>query len=65
MDVKLSNKQKKTIEMIRKMEDHFGVRWFVQSELLGVTLHTMDALVKKEYLEVQYFEEIPYYRFKG
>ena len=65
MDIKLSKKQKKAIEQIKAMEKYFGVRWFVQAELAGITLHTMDALVKKGCLEEQEFENLPYYRFKG
>ena len=65
MDVELSKKQKKAIEQIKAMEEHFGVRWFVQAELAGITLHTMFALVRKGYVEEQVFDELSYYRYKG
>lgn len=60
----LTKLQTKAIETIKKMEEHFGVRWFVQTEV-GVTLHTMDALVRKGCIEEQEFNDIPYYRLKG
>ena len=65
MDVKLSKKQKKAVELIKKMEEHFGVRWFIKAELEGITQHSMDALVNKNVLEWQDFNGIQYYRFKG
>ena len=61
----LSNSQFDAIKQIENIEKHFGVRWFIQSELAGITLHTMKALVQKGYLEEQYFEDMPYYRYKG
>lgn len=64
MEVTLSKKQKSTIELIRKMESHFGVRWFIKAELAGVTQHTMDALVNKNIVEYQDVDGILYYRFK-
>jgi len=49
-----SNKQLKTIKLIEELEERFGKdRWFTQSELPGVTLHTMKALVEKGYLKWQ------------
>lgn len=62
---KLSKQQNKAIELIKAMEVHFGVRWFVQAELAGITLHTMKALVQKECIEEQVFDELSYYRYKG
>lgn len=61
----LSDKQKRTIEQIKELEKEFGARWFVQAELLGVTLHTMKALVEKGYLKEREFKELPYYQWKG
>lgn len=61
----LSDKQSDAIGQIKNIEKHFGVRWFIQSELAGITLHTMKALVIKGYLEEQNYEELPYYRWKG
>lgn len=61
----LSKKQKSTIELIKKMESHFGVRWFIKAELQGVTQHTMDALVQKNIVEYQNFDGMLYYRYKG
>ena len=60
----LSKQQKKAIDKIDAMVEHFGVRWFVQAELTGITLHTMDALVRKGCIEEQIFNELPYYRYK-
>ena len=65
MEVNLSKKQKSTIELIKKIETHFGVRWFIKAELIGVTQHTMDALVSKNILEYQDFDGVLYFRYKG
>ena len=59
----LSKSQTDAIVQIENIEKHFGVRWFIQSELAGITLHTMKALVQKGFLEEQYFEDMPYYRY--
>lgn len=61
----LSKKQEIAIEQIKKIEKEFGVRWFIQAELPGITLHTMKALVEKGYLEEKVFDDIPYYRWRG
>lgn len=63
----LSKKQVKALEMIKKIEDHFGSRWFVQQELPNITMHTIDALEKKGYIESKEVEDMPYYRliFEG
>ena len=63
--MKLSDKQEDAIGQIKNIEKHFGVRWFIQDELAGITLHTMKALVQKGFLEEQEYEELPYYRLKG
>ncbi len=61
----LSDKQEDAIGQIKNIEKHFGVRWFIQAELAGITLHTMKALVQKGQIEEQEYEELPYYRLKG
>jgi hypothetical protein len=61
----LSEIQKQTIVQIKELEKEFGVRWFVQAELLGVTLRTMRALVEKGYLVDREFNDLPYYQWKG
>lgn len=58
----LSERQEKAILLIKKMEAEFGRRWFIQGELLGITLHSMDALVRKGYLEEKDFDGMLYYR---
>lgn len=63
--INLSKKQKIAVDMIKIMEERFGVRWFVQSELPGITLHTMKALVEKKIVETQVYADIAYYRYKG
>ena len=61
----ISKKQKLAMELINGVVNRFGVdRWFVQSELLGITLHTMNALVSKGYLEEQEFGSLYYRRIK-
>ena len=65
MEVKLSKKQRKAIEMIESIEKYFGVRWFIQAELPGITLHTMDALVSKNVLVREIVNDMPYYKYKG
>ncbi len=62
-----SIKQKKAMEMIEELVKTFGIdRWFTQSELPGITLHTMKALVDKGYLRWQgrnpNFEGTTYYQ---
>jgi hypothetical protein len=48
----ISETQKTTMSMIDEIVEEFGQdRWFVQAELPGITLHTMNALVDKGYLE--------------
>ena len=59
----ISEKQKHTMPLVDKLVEEFGkYRWFVQSELHGVTKHTMDALVEKEYLEIKEWNNTRYYR---
>ena len=61
----LSVKQKYTMELIDKLIDEFGEdRWFVQTELPRVTAHSMDALVRKKFLETKEGQiyGMPYYR---
>ncbi len=61
----ISDKQVKAMDMIGKIADTFGDdRWFTQSELPGITKHTMDALVYKQFLEhaSPVHEGIVYYR---
>ena len=58
----LSKKQVKALENVKRIEEHFGSRWFIQSELIGITMHTMKALVSKGFLEHQMFEDLDYYR---
>lgn len=53
------------MKQIDRLIKEFGVeRWFTQPELPGVTQHTMDALVNKEFLErsVGAIYGMPYYR---
>jgi hypothetical protein len=63
----ISDKQKLAMKMVDKLVDMFGVdRWFVQSELPGITALTMNALVEKGYLKKKDAEltgyGVPYYR---
>ena len=60
----LTRKQIKTLEMIDKIEEHFGSRWFVQQELPGITMHTIDALVERGHLESKEVNDIEYYKLK-
>lgn len=48
----ISDAQKHTMALVAGLVDEFGTeRWFMQLELAGITKHSMDALVNKEYLE--------------
>lgn len=63
----ISDKQILAMKMIDNVVNEFGiVRWFVQAELPGITLHTMNALVDKGYLDKKDVEltgyGVPYYR---
>lgn len=59
----LSKKQLSTMEMIEALIDNFGDdHWFTQSELAGVTLHSLKALVSKGFLKRTEYCDIKYYR---
>jgi hypothetical protein len=61
----ISKKQKLAMDMIGDIANEFGYdRWFTQCELLGITKHTMDALVFKRYLERvgSVHSDVVYYR---
>ena len=60
----LTKKQIKALEMIDKIEDHFGSRWFVQQELPRITMHTIDALIERGHLESKEVNGIEYYKLK-
>ena len=61
----ISEKQRLAMELVNKIVDKFGVdRWFVQSELPGITALSMNALVSKGYLEEQEFGSLYYRRIK-
>lgn len=58
-----SNVQTRAIKEIEKVTSHFGEeRWFTQCEITGIGYHTMMALVNKEYLQTQYFNNVSYYK---
>ena len=59
-----TKKQIKALEMIDKIEEHFGSRWFVQQELPGITMHTIDALVERGHLVSKEVCGIEYYKLK-
>jgi len=61
----LTDQQVHVVDLIEKLEEHFGDRWFVQAELENITLHTMKALVEKGYLDRQRFNGLSYYKLKG
>ena len=61
----ISDKQKLAMKIVDELVKEFGVeRWFVKSELSGITQHSIDALVSKGYLEVKHLQKtgIVYYR---
>ena len=60
----LSKKQNIALEMIDKIEDHFGSRWFVQQELPGITMHTIDALIQRGHLEFKWLNDVMYCKLK-
>ena len=60
----LSKKQVKALEMIDKIEEHFGSRWFVPQELPGITMHTIYALVERGHLISKEVEGIEYYKYQ-
>lgn len=58
----ISEKQKLTMHKVGRLIKEFGIdRWFTQAELLGVTKHTMDALVSKKLLCMVVYEGVVYY----
>lgn len=61
----LSKKQIKALGMIDKIEHRFGVVWFVQAQLPGITLHTIDALVQRGYFKHEEVEGVMYYQLKA
>jgi hypothetical protein len=59
----ISDKQRLAMTLVNKIVDKFGVdRWFVKSELPGITELSMNALVSKGYLREQEFGSTLYYR---
>jgi len=63
--MQFSKKQRIAQNLIQELVAKFGKdRWFVQEELSGITLHTMKALVSKEYLDQIYYFERVYYRIR-
>ena len=60
----LSKKQTEALDMIDRIESHFGSRWFVQQELPGITMHTINALVERGHLDSKEIERIEYYKLK-
>ena len=60
----LTKKQIKALEMIDKIEEHFGSRWFTQQELPTITMHTINALVERGHLESKCVCGIEYYKLK-
>ena len=62
---KFSKKQRLAQNLIQELVQKFGKdHWFVQAELAGITLHTMNALVAKNYLDKIYHFEMVYYRLR-
>ena len=50
----ISDKQRMAMNIVGELVNEFGAdRWFVQAELPGITLHSIDALVNKGYLETK------------
>lgn len=60
----LSKTQKKALEMIDKIELEFGSRWFIQEELPGINMHTINALVNKKHLITKESNGIEYYKLQ-
>jgi len=49
--LKRSKKQRDTMGMIKGINEYEAGRAFVQTELPGVTVHTLQALERKGYIE--------------
>jgi len=58
----LSKQQTKALRMIDEIEKEFGSVWFVQAQLLGITKHTVDALVERRHLKHKIFADVKYYK---
>ena len=54
--------QKEAIESIKELYNHFPQRWFIQQEILGISLNTFKSLVKKNFLEMKEINLIIYYK---
>jgi hypothetical protein len=62
---KFSKKQRLAQNLINELVEKFGKdRWFIQAELKGITLHSMNALVLKNWLDKIYHFEQAYYRLR-
>lgn len=61
--VYISEKQKLAMDLVDGLVRIFGKdRWFTRCELPGITLHSMDALVLKYYLDRKNAFGVVYYR---
>jgi hypothetical protein len=61
----ISDKQKETMKLIGQLTDEIEKnRWFIQAELPGVTLHTMNALVEKGFLHCRESDVTGLYYYK-
>jgi hypothetical protein len=64
--MKLSENQKRAVEQIKEITDHFGKdRWFTQTEVIGIGYHTMEALVNKGLLKTKDVNNLSYYQVTG
>lgn len=63
--MKLSDNQKRAMNRIEKMTEHFDKdRWFIQGEVIGAGYKTIMALVNKGLLNKQSFDDVNYYQLK-
>ncbi len=64
----ISDKQRLAMKIVEDLVKEFGEeRWFTKSELIGITQHSVDALVTKGYLEVKQPKDLTsvyYWRLK-
>ena len=61
----ISDMQRSTMKKIEALVDNNNDSWFTQYEIPGVTRNTMDALLKKGFLDAKTLSlnGIVYYRF--
>ena len=62
IDPQYTSVQEKAVEQVKELNEHFPQRWFIQQEISGITLNTIKALLKKDFIEFKEVNTKIYYR---